>query len=195
MVVAYGARIAGLALNAQLFQRENAMADSPEVPDIQQPGLGPVHHVGVISPDRDQTIAQYRALPGSGGAYTVDTPVTAQLATGLTTFDMKLGFLWLGDCLLEVLEPADALSPHAAYLRECGGGIHHVAFMVPSIARARTTFTDDIALLADGNIEQNPLKWAYFESGPSNKVLIELVEQSDVADAFFGDIYDTIGRR
>jgi hypothetical protein len=117
------------------------------------------------------------------------------LSTGLMTFDMRLGFLWLGDCLLEILEPADTLSPHADFLRKHGPGIHHMAFMVPSILQARSGFGGDISLLADGTIEQNPLKWAYFESGPSNKVLIELVEQSAVADAFFADIYQTIGRQ
>lgn len=125
---------------------------------VDKLGLGSVHHIGIVSADRDRTIAEYQKLFGVDQAYTVEAPVTAKLATGIKTFPLGLGFLWLGNCLIEIIQPRDDSSPHADYLREIGPGINHFAFLVPSIAEVLDKLGGEVSLLADGTIEANPLK-------------------------------------
>lgn len=51
----------------------------------------------------------------------------------MTGFDLRMGFVWTGNTLLEFLEPVDDRSPHATWLRERGEGLHHLGYLVRSI--------------------------------------------------------------
>lgn len=49
---------------------------------------------------------------------------------------VRVSFLEAGDSHLELLEPTDPTSPVGRFLADRGGGLHHVAFHVPSVDAA-----------------------------------------------------------
>lgn len=160
-------------------------------------GLSSVHHIGMIVADRD------KALAGLGEMFTgppsrMDaTFPPAKFRGNISTATLRLGFVWMGNLLIEVLQPVDDQSPQGHYLKQHGEGLHHLGFIVPSIEdhlNALGRDREDI-VLADGTIPGNELKWVYVDSQIIPGVIVELIEQSSAAEQFFQGIYDVTGGR
>ena len=161
------------------------------------PPLGAIHHVGLVVADRDRAVKLFGGDLGFGRAYEVEGPVTAELAHGIVTAQIKLAFLWMGNALLEIIQPVDELSVHAAYLKEHGEGLHHLAYMVGSVDEEllRIGGGSRPPILANGTLAENPLKWAYIHGQETHGAVIELIERNAAAEAFFAAIYAAVGQR
>jgi len=163
----------------------------------QRMSLPELNHVGMVAANRDRAVRNFTDRLGYSAAYCIDAPVTAALSTGIVTFQTKLAFIWLGNTLIEVVEPLDNLSPHADFLKSHGEGLHHLAYMVSSIKDelARIGGGRPPRILADGLLEQNPLKWVYIDSEIANGAVVELIERNPVAEEFFDTIYRSVGKK
>jgi hypothetical protein len=158
-------------------------------------GLPDIHHIGLIVANRE------RALAGLGEMFTGPAPrmdatfPPAKFRTGIATTTLRLGFVWAGNLLIEVLQPVDDQSLQGQYLKDHGEGIHHFGFIVPSIKAQLEAFGPDLGanILADGTIAGNDLKWMYLDNQMLPGVVIELIERSSAAEQFFQGIYDVTG--
>ncbi|AEG94113.1 Conserved hypothetical protein [Ramlibacter tataouinensis TTB310] len=93
-----------------------------------------MHHIGLVVANRDRALANVEGAFGFGRAYKFDANFpTARVSSGVTGFDLRIGFVWMGNTLLEFLEPVDERSPHATWLRDRGEGMHHLGYLVRSI--------------------------------------------------------------
>lgn len=166
--------------------------DRPELPDV--------HHIGLVVADRDRALATLQQGLGFGRAHLLDMQAsTARVSTGVIGFGLRVGFVWLGNTLLELLQPVDDRSPHATFLKERGEGMHHLGFLVPSIEReldamASTRDGERPSLLVDARAADG-VSWCYVEGEYASGAVIELIERSQAAERFFEGIYDVTGGR
>jgi hypothetical protein len=157
--------------------------------------LSDVHHVGVIVADRDKALAGLGEL-FVGEPYRMDAVFPpARFRTGIETTSLRLGFVWAGNLLVEILQPTDDQSVQGRYLKDRGEGLHHLGFIVPSIDAHLAALGRDReeAILADGTIPGNDLKWVYLDSQIIPGVVVELIERSPAAEQFFQGIYNVTG--
>jgi methylmalonyl-CoA/ethylmalonyl-CoA epimerase len=150
--------------------------------------------------DRDRALAGVENAFGFGRAHKFDLQSpTARVSNGVTGFNLRAGFVWMGNTLMEFLEPVDNRSPHAAWLRDRGEGMHHLGYLVRSIdheldaiATARGGNRPPLLVQGDGS---EPVRWVYLEAEVANGAVIELIERSPQAEKFFEQIYRVTGGR
>ncbi len=97
--------------------------------------------------------------------------------------------------MLELLEPLDDRSPHAAFLAEHGEGMHHLAYLVADFDEqlaAIRGIRPEAELLIDGTGPGNPVRWVYLDGGASRGTVIELLERTPLAEARFGSALELV---
>ena len=154
------------------------------------PRLPGLFHIGWVVRDCEAAQGELSARLGAGPFLSAGERCFDQvLVHGKPTpVALKIAFGALGGVLLELLEPLDDRSPHAAFLAERGEGLHHLAFLV-------TDFDEQLAairaadpetnLLIDGTGPGNPVRWAYLDGGKARGTVIELLERTPLAEAHF----------
>jgi methylmalonyl-CoA/ethylmalonyl-CoA epimerase len=163
-------------------------------------GLPDLHHIGMVVRDRDRALAGVENAFGFGRAHRFDLKSpTARVSNGVTGFNLRAGFVWMGNTLLEFLEPVDDRSPHATWLRDRGEGMHHLGYLVRSIdheldaiATARGGKRPQLLVQGDGS---EAVRWVYLEAEVANGAVVELIERSPEAERFFDEIYRATGGR
>src|SRR5262249_36298994 len=94
-------------------------------PLVSLVGAGPLHHIGIVVPSLAETGPFYRHTLGyvAGGEHV------------MTEQRVKIVFLTSGASRVELLEPIDAESGVARFLKERGrASLHHVCFEVSDLA-------------------------------------------------------------
>ena len=90
--------------------------------------LGRLNHVALAVPDLEQASRFYRDALGANVSVTQDLP----------DHGVRVAFVDMGNCKVELMEPLGENSPIAAFIkRNPGGGTHHVCYEVADIAMAR----------------------------------------------------------
>lgn len=163
-------------------------------------GLPDLHHIALVVADRDRSLAKLQETFGFGRSHVFDLrSPKARVSTGVTGFELKAGFVWMGNTLLEFLQPVDDRSPHATFLRERGEGMHHLGFLVRSIEH-------ELAAMANANGGRRPsllvdatdpegVSWVYVDGEAANGAVVELIERSAQSEQFFETIYKATGGR
>ena len=162
------------------------------------PRLGELFHIGWVVHDCEAAQEELRTRLGAGPCLSMgdETLFDQVLVHGKPVpVYLKIAFCALGGVLVELLQPLDDRSPHAAFLAERGEGMHHLAFVV-------TDFDEQLAairkadpgtnLLIDGTGPQNPVRWAYLDGGKARGTVIELLERTPLALEFFGAFLDLV---
>lgn len=166
------------------------------IDSADNPNVGDIHHVALVVADRDHTIGRLSETLGRRRTYTTGgLNPHAVFRDGGTGLDLSVGFLWLGTTLLEVIQPMDDKSPHAAFLREQGEGLHHLGFLVSS-------FDDQVArltaagcsTLVDAAGPGNVVRMVYLDGAPTGGTIIELMDRSPAFDGFWEQVYQAVGR-
>jgi len=161
--------------------------------------LPKLFHIGWVVRDCVAAQDELRARLGAGPFLSAgdQTRFDRALVHGKPTpFALRIAFGALGGVLLELLEPLDDRSPHAAFLAEHGEGMHHLAFLVTDFdeqlaaARAVRPVPD---LLIDGTGPGNPVRWVYLDGGPIRGTVIELLERTPQSEALFGAALELVG--
>lgn len=84
-----------------------------------------IDHLGIAVRDVEARTGPWAALSGAAPGPTEE--VASQ--------QVRVRFLPVGDCEVELLEPTAPTSPIAKFLESRGEGFHHIAFHVPSVDR------------------------------------------------------------
>ena len=163
-------------------------------------GLPDLHHIALIVTDRDRSLAKFQEGFGFGRTHVFDAQFPkARVSSGVTGFNLRIGFTWMGNTLLELQQPVDDRSPHATFLKERGEGMHHLGFLVRSIEfeldkMAATRGGERPPLLVDA-MAADGVSWCYVEGEYANGAVIELIERSTQSEKFFKQIYRATGGR
>jgi methylmalonyl-CoA/ethylmalonyl-CoA epimerase len=166
--------------------------------DVPSPPLPGLFHIGWVVRDCAAAQQELGARLGAGPFLSAgeESRFDQALVNGkLTPFSLRIAFGALGGVLLELLEPLDDRSPHAAFLAERGEGMHHLAFLVDDfdqrLAAAREA-CPGASLLIDGTGPGNPVRWVYLDGSMARGTVIELLERTPRAEAVFGRFLELV---
>jgi len=108
---------------------------------LRAPGTAEVHQVGIVVADLDAAVAEHSRLCGcTQEGWRLDT-FGRESVQELTVrgepavFSMRLAFHGAAP-ELELIQPLDGPSIYAEWLAATGGGLHHLAVAVTSLAQA-----------------------------------------------------------
>lgn len=136
--------------------------------------IGRLNHIGIATPDIEQTKAMYAALYGADSA----TPVKDFPHLGV-----RVCFVSVENCELELLEPLGEASPVHKFLeKNPRGGQHHMCFEVPDILAARDAMrARGAAVLGTGEpyIGAHGVPVIFIHPKNSGGVLVELMQTPD----------------
>lgn len=139
------------------------------------PLLTTLDHVGYVVPDAQAAIRELQSrheFADSRGSYDVAWD-NATFHGEPCSFAAYYHFISLGNTDLEVIEPRGGLSPYTEFLDTGGVGVHHLAFVVPSIdehlaAAPAATLLLDATMPPDG-------RFVYVQ-GMLQGILLELIQ-------------------
>ncbi len=166
----------------------------PQSADFQLPEL---HHVGMVVRDRDATIRSYRESMGITTFFTLDFPMPHALVHGRPTpFELRVGLAWLGNTLLELLQPLDRVSPHFHFLEERGEGLHHLGFLVPNVNDSMAKMQEKgLRLLLESTDSTLDSKTVYLEGTGLGGVVVEFLQESPALHTIYNQVYQALGRK
>ena len=166
----------------------------PQGIDFQLPEL---HHVGMVVRDRDATIRRYQEIMGITSFFSFDSPMSRALVYGEPTpFDLRVGYAWLGNTILELLQPLDRVSPHFHFLEEHGEGIHHLGFFVPKVDDYLPQMQEKgLHVLLESAEPSVDSKTVYWEGNDVGGLVLELMQGGPAIHAFYNQVYQAIGRK
>jgi hypothetical protein len=150
-----------------------------------------LHHVGIVVADADASAGALAHALGTGPPFSFNQRCRALIDGAPVDFALRLSFIWLGTALAEFSQPLDDRSLHAAFLA-AGGGLHHVAFQVESIA-SQLARCDNPRCRVDATISGPDLRWVYAEIPREDGLLVELIERTPAIDAAFRRIRASVG--
>ena len=157
-------------------------------------GLGALHHVGMVVPDCAAAVDRYAGELGLGPVHRFEDRYHVQVGPAQRDIGFRGAFVRLGATLLELLEPLDDRSPQADWLgAHPGGGLHHLAYRVDSLAEVRALVRDgSLELRIDAALSPEASRWVYVED-PAAGMVLEVVERGPGSDAFFGRVERDLG--
>lgn len=125
-------------------------------------------HVGIAVPNLADALTHWRPLVGEPDSGPEEVPSNR----------VRVVFLTVGGTHLELLEPTDPASPVGRFLASRGPGVHHIAFLVPSVDRALADVAARGGQLVDRNREAGARGRRVGFAHPSafGGVLVEFVE-------------------
>ncbi len=130
--------------------------------------LKKINHVAVAVNDLDQAAAFYQKVLGLNlsGVEVVSAQKT------------KVGFFKIGESNIELVQPAEPISPLDTFLETKGQGIHHVCFEVDDIEAEIAALLEKGATMIDSKARPGAhnSKVAFIHPKSSSGVLIELVQ-------------------
>jgi len=154
-----------------------------------------VHHVGMVVADCARSTRRLAAVTGRPAMDPFEDRYDNILVEGSQrTFSLRLSFIWLGNVLVELLEPMDAHSPHAAFLERSGEGFHHLGFRVEGLeAYAQRLEGLGMRRLIDSSVAVGASQWIYLVDPTSGGQVIELMAKGALNDAFFDRVDRALG--
>jgi methylmalonyl-CoA/ethylmalonyl-CoA epimerase len=145
--------------------------------------LARVDQVGLVVWDLERTLASYwnRLGVGPWQIYTYGPPLVKEMTYRGRRQDhrMRVAFTWLGNLMLEVIQPLEGPSIYEEFLASGREGLHHVAVYVPDFeavvsALTRAGFTvlqsgRGYGLHGDG-------AYAYFDTAAELGLILEVAQ-------------------
>lgn len=131
------------------------------------PNIKKINHIAIAVEDIDQALTFWQDALGLALDHIEEVP--SQKA--------RVAFLPIGEGELELVQPTDAETGTAKFLREKGPGMHHLCLEVEHIERALEELkTRGVHLINETALELPGRKMAFIHPKSTNGVLVELYE-------------------
>ena len=134
---------------------------------LSPPRLGELFHIGWVVRDCEAAQEELRTRLGAGPCLSMgeESLFDQVLVHGKPVpVSLKIVYCALGGVVVELLQPLDDRSPHAAFLAERGEGMHHLAFVVTDfdeqLAAARRDNPERTLLIDGTGTEADPMAGA-----------------------------------
>ena len=130
--------------------------------------LKKIDHIGIVVRSIEEALKVYRDALGLPLAHVQEVPEQ----------QVRIAFLPIGDCEIELVEPTAADSGVARFLEKRGEGLHHICFEVEDIEAALQDLAAKGVRLIDRQPRQGAIgRVAFLHPKSAHGVLIELVEK------------------
>jgi methylmalonyl-CoA/ethylmalonyl-CoA epimerase len=127
-----------------------------------------IDHVAIVVKDADAALKLYSEMFGFEVVETLEGPGG----------EFKAVLVRVGDITLEFLQPLTDESSYARFLKERGGGLHHVSFETGDIEQEiKTLKAQGRRLINEEPISLPGARIAFIHPGAAENVLIELVQR------------------
>lgn len=140
------------------------------MPDLLYEGspmIEGIHHLGIAVRSLKQTLEIYSRAMGLEVQKTVELP----------DFKVKIGFVPVGDVLLEFIEPLSSSGAFVDFLSQRGEGLHHIALQVSDIdAVLEKLKNQGIKLLDEKSRPGAEGMIAFLDPESTSGVMVELIE-------------------
>jgi catechol 2,3-dioxygenase-like lactoylglutathione lyase family enzyme len=138
-----------------------------------------VVQIAIVVRDIEKTARAFAGVfgfPVPSWSYTAGYDQAATINRGVPSdARAKLAFMHFGALEIELIEPDNEPSTWREFLDEHGEGIHHLAFSVKGMAQHTTNLEAlGMPLIMKGEFTGG--RYAYFDSNPSLKFILELLE-------------------
>ena len=131
--------------------------------------LKKIDHIAIVVRSIEEALKVYRDALGLPLAHVQEVPEQK----------VKIAFLPIGDCEIELVEPTAADSGVARFLEKRGEGLHHICFEVEDIEAALRDLAAKGVRLIDRQPRQGAIgRVAFLHPKSAHGVLIELCERS-----------------
>lgn len=139
-----------------------------------------VVQIAILVNDIETTMAnwcQFLGVKNYGYKLTEAPEITGiQFKGESTPARAKLGFVKLGQVVLEIIEPDHNPSIWREYLDTHGEGFHHIAFKVDDLDTTIATFTkNDMPLIQTASYGAG--QYAYMDTSEPLKLVVELLQE------------------
>ncbi len=127
-----------------------------------------IDHLGIAVPALAEALALWESTLGARAGPPEEVPQQR----------VRVVFLYAGTTHIELLEPTDPDSPVGRFLAERRGGLHHIAFRVPSVDAALAAEAARGARLIDRTARQGARgrRVGFVHPASFGGVLVEFVE-------------------
>ena len=142
------------------------MADS----ETSKLKLETVDHIGIVVKDCEKVAESWEKMFGIGPWTFITNSGTD--AEG-NPIESKLGFAYMGDLELELIEITKGKILHSEFLNEHGENLHHLGFFVDDVDGEAAKLVERGAEI----IIQRPGQWIYLDSGGPGGVIFELMQR------------------
>ncbi len=127
-----------------------------------------IDHVAIVVKDAEEALKLYSDMFGFEVVETLEGPGG----------EFKAVLVRVGDIALEFLQPLTDESSYARFLKERGGGLHHVSFETGDIEQEiKTLKAQGRRLINEEPISLPSARIAFIHPGAAQNVLIELVQR------------------
>ena len=128
-----------------------------------------IDHIAIVVKDADEALKVYSEMFGFEAVETIDGPAG----------EFKAVLVRAGDITLEFLQPLTDKGSFAKFLKERGGGLHHVSFETNDIGRElKSLKAKGTHLLNEEPMSLPAAKIAFLHPDAAENVLIELVQRA-----------------
>jgi len=128
-----------------------------------------IDHIAIVVKDADEAIKLYSDMFGFEVVETIDGPAG----------EFKAVLVKAGDIMLEFLQPLTDEGSYARFLKERGGGLHHVSFATHNIKQEMKTLKEQgRRLINEEPISLPSARVAFVHPSAAENVLIELVQRA-----------------
>jgi methylmalonyl-CoA/ethylmalonyl-CoA epimerase len=130
-----------------------------------------INHVAVLVPDMDGALAFWQDQLG----------LTLDHVETISSMEVKIAFLPLGESEIELVQPTTATSGLAKYLEKRGPGLHHICLEVEDIrAKLDQLSAGGVQLIdQEPHLMEDGRQLAFIHPKSAGGVLVELYELPD----------------
>jgi methylmalonyl-CoA/ethylmalonyl-CoA epimerase len=133
--------------------------------------LKKIDHIAIIVKDADEALKTYSEMFGFKAVEKMDGPGG----------EFRAVLVRAGDITMEFLQPLTDEGSFAKFLKERGGGLHHVSFVTDDIqGELKTLKTKGKHLLNEEPMSLPNAKIAFVHPDAAENVLIELVQRAQI---------------
>jgi methylmalonyl-CoA/ethylmalonyl-CoA epimerase len=127
-----------------------------------------INHIAIVVNDIEKALKPYQESLGL-------QPTEIEY---VESFNVKVVFLPIGDTQIELVEPLDKEGDLVEFLRETGGGLHHIAFEVDDINLGIKQIKNSGRQMKDKNARNGAHNTmvAFAEKESFDGVIVELVQ-------------------
>ncbi len=124
-------------------------------------------HIAIVVKDLDETVKTYQDMFGFEVGSTMEMPGGQARAVTMSC----------GDITLEFFQPLTESGQFADFLKQTGGGLHHISFATDDIAGDFKKFKDQGRKLQSDEPITTPFGKIGFVAAGEENVVVELVER------------------
>jgi catechol 2,3-dioxygenase-like lactoylglutathione lyase family enzyme len=143
--------------------------------------------IGIVVADRDRTTQLLTSLFGIGPFRLVEWPDRAESKYYYRGVEenirIRQAFVRLGDVEVELIQPVEGRSGYGDFLKQTGGGIHHVLFEVSDIDPViRELAKSGVTVLQSGTGIRPGTRWALLDTREMLGFYVELRHRPGESD-------------